>query len=60
MSIESRMKLEDWYGAIHKALLAHDPEAVAGLIGLMAVNGYAQQAEELRTLVLLLDAGTSE
>ena len=47
------MKLADWYLSIGNALRAHDVDAAVDMLGLMAVNGFPHEAEELRVLMLL-------
>lgn len=45
--------LANYYAAVSAALEAGDLQAIPGLLGLMAVDGYAREADELRAFMLL-------
>lgn len=50
--------LANYYAAVSAALTAHDVAAVPGLLTLMALDGYGDEAEELRRMMLLVASTT--
>lgn len=56
----SKHSLAQYYAAVSAALRATDMEAIPGLLVLMAADGYGHEAEELRRMMALLPAVSSD
>jgi hypothetical protein len=50
-------RLTDWRNAIRHALHEHDVKAVPHLLALMALDGYADEAERLHLAMLDITGG---